>query len=143
MNPRIGAFLRNPRTMTFSAKPSLASAGTLLLALLSNPAGALALPTWRVPAGNPHTVYDFPRNDPPPHGNGNRYSRQIPVQPQLSQQQIDQRCNVGRLVGGILGGGVGYAASRQEGRSWAVPLGALLGQQVGCSVGAGRPPLPW
>lgn len=143
MNPRIGAFLRNPRTMPLRAKPFILSAGTLLLALVSNPAGALAQQAWRVPAGNPNTVYDFPRNDPPRYGNNNRYSGQIPVQLQLSQQQIDQRCNVGRLVGGILGGGVGYAASRQEGRSWAVPLGALLGQQVGCSVGAGRPPLPW
>jgi hypothetical protein len=135
--------------MTFRAKPFLASAGTLLLALVCSPAAALAQPAWRVPAGNPNTVYDFPRTDPPRYGTynrygtNNRYGGQIPVQPQLSQQQIDQRCNVGRLVGGLLGGGAGYAASRQEGRSWAVPLGALLGQQVGCSVGAGRPPLPW
>lgn len=61
---------------------------------------------------------------------------------QLRAQAI-QRCNIGRLVGGLVGGGVGYAASRRDGRSWAVPLGALLGQQIGCNAGNGRTPLPW
>jgi hypothetical protein len=129
-------------TRTFRPHPFLASAGTALLTLLSGPVGAWAQPAWTAPTGPGSTVYDFPQAASP-YGYGNRYGGQIPVQPQLTQQQIDQRCNVGRLVGGILGGGVGYAASRQDGRTWAVPLGALLGQQVGCSVGAGRPPLPW
>jgi hypothetical protein len=57
--------------------------------------------------------------------------------------QEARRCNTGRLVGGLLGGGAGYVASQDEGRAWAVPLGALLGSQVGCSVGAGRGPAPW
>jgi hypothetical protein len=61
---------------------------------------------------------------------------------QLQALQAD-RCNIGRLVGGLVGGGLGYATSRQDGRSWAVPLGALLGQQMGCSIGAGRGPRPW
>ena len=121
--------------------PFLTPAATLL-AVLSAPIGAWAQPAWMTPAGYRSPVYDYPQAASP-YPNNNRYGGQIPVQPQLSQQQIDQRCNVGRLVGGILGGGVGYAASRQDGRTWAVPLGALLGQQVGCSVGAGRPPLPW
>lgn len=58
-------------------------------------------------------------------------------------QEAQRRCNRGRLIGGILGGGLGYVASRDDGRSWAVPLGALLGSQVGCNTGAGRGPLPW
>ncbi|NQV09567.1 MAG: hypothetical protein HQ527_00095 [Cyanobacteria bacterium] len=58
-------------------------------------------------------------------------------------QNLQQRCSIGRLVGGVLGGGLGYAASRQDGRTWAVPLGALLGSQVGCNAGQGRDPLPW
>ena len=58
-------------------------------------------------------------------------------------QQRQRDCNRGRLIGGIVGGGLGYVASRDDGRSWAVPLGALLGSQVGCSTGSGRGPLPW
>jgi hypothetical protein len=58
-------------------------------------------------------------------------------------QALQRRCSIGRLVGGVVGGGLGYAASRQDGRTWAVPLGALLGSQVGCNAGQGRDPLPW
>jgi hypothetical protein len=58
-------------------------------------------------------------------------------------QALQQRCSIGRLVGGVLGGGLGYAASRGDGRTWVVPLGALLGSQVGCNTGQGRGPLPW
>lgn len=63
--------------------------------------------------------------------------------PLLTAEQMAQRCQTGRLVGGIVGGGLGYAMSRQDGRAWAVPLGALLGTQVGCNVSAGRGPVPW
>jgi hypothetical protein len=58
-------------------------------------------------------------------------------------QALQQRCSIGRLVGGVVGGGIGYAASRDDGRAWAVPLGALLGSQMGCNTGVGRGPLPW
>jgi hypothetical protein len=58
-------------------------------------------------------------------------------------QALQRRCSIGRLVGGVVGGGIGYAASRQDGRAWAIPLGALLGSQVGCNAGQGRDPLPW
>jgi hypothetical protein len=74
---------------------------------------------------------------PAPYGPG-PYATQPP-----SAMQLAQRCNVGRLVGGLLGGGLGYGLSRQDGRAWAIPLGALLGSQVGCSAAAGRGPLPW
>jgi hypothetical protein len=81
---------------------------------------------------------------------GNRLGYGMPGDPRLTapsraqlEAQAVQRCNIGRLVGGIVGGGVGYATSRKDGRSWAVPLGALLGQQIGCNAGNGRAPLPW
>ena len=77
---------------------------------------------YRSPASYTNTAYPDPWQD-------------------AQQQQRD--CNRGRLIGGILGGGLGYMASRDDGRSWAVPLGALLGSQVGCSAGSGRGPLSW
>ena len=86
--------------------------------------GAMPIRAYPYEASSPYTNSAFP--DP----------RQ-----QAQQQQRD--CNRGRLIGGIVGGGLGYVASRDDGRSWAVPLGALLGSQVGCSTGSGRGPLPW
>lgn len=63
--------------------------------------------------------------------------------PPLTTEQQAQRCNTGRLIGGLGGGAVAYAMSRDDGRAWAIPLGALLGSQVGCNAAAGRGPLPW
>ncbi len=67
-----------------------------------------------------------------------------PAQPNgqaLTADQSSRRCNAGRLIGGLAGGGIGYMASRKDGRSWAVPLGALLGTQMGCPLAQGRGPL--
>ena len=58
----------------------------------------------------------------------------------LDPAVAQRRCNIGRLIGGLAGGGLGYAASRQDGRAWAIPLGALLGSQVGCPVAQGQGP---
>ena len=73
--------------------------------------------------------------------------RHIPVtdhtRPPLTPEQQAQRCNTGRLIGGLGGGAMAYAMSRDDGRAWAIPLGALLGSQVGCNAAAGRGPLPW
>ncbi|MFN9630117.1 MAG: glycine zipper 2TM domain-containing protein [Cyanobacteriota bacterium] len=115
-------------TTLFPTKPLLLGARLVLLgatALLA-PIPSQAYP-WGGPIGpGPNTVYD---NNP---------SNWQPTEAQLAQ-----RCSLGRLVGGLVGGGVGYASSRKDGRSWAIPLGALLGSQMGCNVGAGRGPVPW
>ena len=58
----------------------------------------------------------------------------------LDPAVAQRRCNIGRLIGGLAGGGLGYAASRDDGRAWAIPLGALLGSQVGCPVAQGQGP---
>jgi hypothetical protein len=131
-----------PRPLRGLASPR---AGWLLSAVLALAATPASAHPWGRPATPPppppltsgapwsgvaapgrDTVYD---NDPSRWG--------------LTEARLAQRCNLGRLVGGVLGGGVGYASSRKDGRAWAVPLGALLGSQVGCNVGAGRGVMPW
>ncbi|QNI70846.1 hypothetical protein [Cyanobium sp. NS01] len=145
--------------MTYLTRPGrlfllLGAAGLLSLsaapAALAGPRGwqrqttYVLVPARQLPARRVRTVERSPR----------RYSN-YPVQtvPYRRESRVDQlraelerdtrRCNTGRLVGGLLGGGAGYVASQDEGRAWAVPLGALLGSQVGCNVGGGRSPLPW
>ncbi|MDM7952707.1 MAG: hypothetical protein QUV07_05770 [Cyanobium sp. CZS 25K] len=149
---------------TFLHQGSRRLAGLLgctgVLALLSTPLQAWAGP-WGQSSGVPRQLdsrrvpYPLPSlPSPSSYGDGygggyqadydvDRYRASGPVSSDYIQAQTAQRCNVGRLVGGILGGGMGYAMARGDGRTWAVPLGALLGQQMGCSVGAQRAPLPW
>jgi hypothetical protein len=115
---------------------------TGLLGLLAAPLAASAAPyPYAIPA-RPAAYGGGTSNGYRSDYDTSRYGGQ-PVDPAYIQAQTAQRCNVGRLVGGLLGGGIGYAVSQGDGRTWAVPLGALLGQQMGCSVGAGGPPRPW
>jgi len=46
-------------------------------------------------------------------------------------------CVEGAILGGILGGGAGAAASRGDGRWWAIPLGIAGGSMLGCQVDGG------
>ena len=62
-----------------------------------------------------------------------QYSRHVTV-----YEDVDENsCVEGSLLGGILGGGIGAAASRQDGRLWAIPLGIVSGAMVGCQVDGG------
>ena len=62
-----------------------------------------------------------------------QYSRRVNV-----YEDVDENsCVEGSLLGGILGGGIGAAASRQDGRLWAIPLGIVSGAMVGCQVDGG------
>jgi hypothetical protein len=131
---------------------SLRFLSALLVApLLAMPAGAYPRPVGVAPYGrapNPWAYGDTYSDGrdvplpPPPVARAPYGTTPYPAQP-LSLEQLAQRCNTGRLVGGLMGGGLGYALSRQDGRAWAIPLGALLGSQVGCSTAAGRGPVPW
>lgn len=126
-----------------------------LLSLLAVPLGAAAAPwgsaaprygtiVYGAPAPAPIPRTRFYRSDYGAQGTPVQgYAYANPADPALAEAELARRCNIGRLVGGIVGGGVGYAASRQEGRTWAVPLGALLGTQMGCNLGIGNAPLPW
>ena len=49
----------------------------------------------------------------------------------------ENSCVEGSILGGILGGGAGAAASRGDGRLWAIPLGVVSGALVGCQVDGG------
>ncbi len=49
----------------------------------------------------------------------------------------DNSCIEGSILGGILGGGAGAAASKGDGRYWAIPLGIVGGAMVGCQIDGG------
>lgn len=62
----------------------------------------------------------------------------FPINPRAPRAQADENsCIEGALLGGILGGGAGYASSRGDGRGWAIPLGIVAGTLVGCQVDGG------
>ena len=46
-------------------------------------------------------------------------------------------CTDGKIAGGILGGGIGAALSRGDGRWWAIPLGVVAGSAIGCDAAGG------
>ena len=58
-------------------------------------------------------------------------------QPTHKPDTDDNSCVEGSILGGILGGGAGAAASRGDGRFWAIPLGIVSGAMVGCQIDGG------
>ncbi len=46
-------------------------------------------------------------------------------------------CTDGKIAGGLLGGAAGAAMSRDDGRWWAIPLGAVVGSKIGCDAAGG------
>ncbi len=53
-------------------------------------------------------------------------------------EKIDENdCTDGKIAGALLGGGAGAAMSRDDGRWWAIPLGAVLGSKIGCEAAGG------
>ena len=105
---------------------------------------ALAMATLPAASAHPWPIRTADRYQPVADSwsDGDWVSSNSVIEP-ITAQQWAQRCNTGRLVGGLVGGGVGYGMSRKGGRAWAVPLGALLGSQMGCNAAVGRSPLPW
>ena len=57
--------------------------------------------------------------------------------PQPQANQDDNSCLEGSIIGALLGGGIGGAISRDEGRWVAVPGGAVAGALIGCQVDGG------
>jgi hypothetical protein len=93
---------------------------------------------WQPAPLPPRVIAQLPAPTPAP---AEPDPQQQPVAQAPSPEALARRCNAGRLIGGLAGGGIGYMASRKDGRSWAVPLGTLLGTQMGCPLAQGRGPL--
>ena len=49
----------------------------------------------------------------------------------------DNDCTDGKVAGAVLGGGLGAAMSRDDGRWWAIPIGAVIGSKIGCDSAGG------
>ena len=62
---------------------------------------------------------------------------EIPCGGSQANKITEDDCTDGKIAGALLGGGVGGAISRKEGRWWAVPLGAVTGAAIGCQVDGG------
>jgi len=54
-----------------------------------------------------------------------------------SQNNDNNSCIEGSILGGIAGGGIGATLSRGDGRWWAIPLGIVTGSMVGCQIDGG------
>ena len=52
-------------------------------------------------------------------------------------QYDNNDCTDGKVAGGLIGGGIGAALSRDEGRWWAIPLGIVTGSAIGCDLDGG------
>ena len=62
---------------------------------------------------------------------------EIPCGGEKAEKIKNDECTDGKIAGALIGGGVGGAISRKEGRWWAVPLGAVTGAAIGCKVDGG------
>ena len=61
------------------------------------------------------------------------YRREVSV-----YEEVDTNdCTDGKIAGGLLGGAAGAALSRDDGRWWAIPLGAVIGGTIGCDAAGG------
>ena len=62
---------------------------------------------------------------------------EIPCDREEADKIDNNDCSDGKIAGALLGGGAGAAMSREDGRWWAIPLGAVLGSKIGCEAAGG------
>ena len=66
---------------------------------------------------------------------------QVPCEKISDQQQLFNMMIMivlmEKLLVQLLGGGLGAAISRDDGRWWAIPLGAVVGSKIGCDAAGG------
>ena len=76
-------------------------------------------------------IYNDPFSGPAPP------VRQPQTQTVYRDPRDDNSCIEGAVIGGILGGAGGAAASRGRDMAWAIPLGVVGGSMIGCQVDGG------
>ena len=56
----------------------------------------------------------------------------------VEYREVDENdCSDGKVAGALLGGAAGAAMSRDDGRWWAIPIGAVIGSKIGCDAAGG------
>ena len=79
------------------------------------------------------TPYNHPYMDGSGRAEPPSYRRHVTV-----YEDVDTNdCTDGKIAGGLLGGGLGAAISRGDGRWWAIPLGVVAGSKIGCDAAGG------
>ena len=53
------------------------------------------------------------------------------------EEYDENDCTDGKVAGALLGGAAGAAMSRDDGRWWAIPIGAVIGSKIGCDAAGG------
>tara|TARA_B100000902_G_scaffold271252_1_gene257195 strand:+ start:876 stop:1274 length:399 start_codon:yes stop_codon:yes gene_type:complete len=88
-------------------------------------------------ADNPGYVQSFHETIEVPCQNSSESLRRGGYTRKTTIQFDNNDCTDGKIAGGLVGGGVGAAISRGDGRWWAIPLGAVLGSRIGCEMDGG------
>ena len=78
-----------------------------------------------------HETIEVPCKDNPESLRSGGYTRKTTI------EYDNNDCSDGKIAGGLVGGGIGAAISRGDGRWWAIPLGAVVGSRIGCEIEGG------
>ena len=78
-----------------------------------------------------HETIEVPCKDNPESLRSGGYTRKTTI------EYDNNDCSDGKIAGGLVGGGIGAAISRGDGRWWAIQLGAVLGSRIGCEIEGG------
>ena len=67
--------------------------------------------------------------------NGRRTSTGTTIHRHTTVEYDTNDCSDAKIAGALLAGGAAAAMSRGYGRCWAIPLGAVVGGNIGCDIG--------